>query len=282
MKKYIEIRQIYYDQLTFDLVEEPFLGLNNSNGPKNWYEFWPILKFLHENKLEENKFYGFLSPKFKQKTGFDPLLTNETILSNFSKDVIIFGYAWEQSCFFLNPWEQGEFTNPKLQNETQKFIDSIGYKINLANSVLTRQNTVYSNFVIAKKSFWDEWKKIASMFLVYLKNNNKLDRMTTTYRKNQVLLRVFIQERFSSFLLKYGSFDTKLIDVLPEFRKPTALFINSFDNRMKLLEADYLKSEYLKNMQKFSLLNEFFKLRKSIKLNKRELERFLSRRNQWI
>lgn len=280
MKKYIEIRQIYYDQLTFDLVEEPFLGLNNSNGPKNWYEFWPILKFLHENKLEENKFYGFLSPKFKQKTGFDPFLTNETILSNFSKDVIIFGYAWDQSCFFLNPWEQGEFTNPKLQNETQKFIDSIGYKINLANSVLTRQNTVYSNFVIAKKSFWDEWKKIASMFLVYLKNNNELDRMTTTYRNNQVLLRVFIQERFSSFLLKYGSFDTKLIDVLPEFRKPTALFINSFDNRMKLLEADYLKSEYLKNMQKFSLLNEFFKLRKSIKFNKRELEKFLSRRHK--
>ena len=37
---------------------------NSSNERPDWYEYWPIRKFLQNEALDENAFYGFLSPKF--------------------------------------------------------------------------------------------------------------------------------------------------------------------------------------------------------------------------
>ena len=41
---------------------------NSANERPDWYEYWPIRGFLLEQALDENAFYGFLSPKFKLKT----------------------------------------------------------------------------------------------------------------------------------------------------------------------------------------------------------------------
>ncbi len=41
---------------------------NSTNERPDWYEYWPIRKFLLNEPLDENAFYGFLSPKFKLKT----------------------------------------------------------------------------------------------------------------------------------------------------------------------------------------------------------------------
>ena len=41
---------------------------NSANERPDWYEYWPIRKFLLNETLDENAFYGFLSPKFKLKT----------------------------------------------------------------------------------------------------------------------------------------------------------------------------------------------------------------------
>src|ERR1700682_4374243 len=44
---------------------------NSANERPDWYEYWPIRKFLLNEALDEDAFYGFLSPKLKSKTSFD-------------------------------------------------------------------------------------------------------------------------------------------------------------------------------------------------------------------
>jgi len=41
---------------------------NSSSERQDWFEYWPIRKFLLSEILQEDAFYGFLSPRFKEKT----------------------------------------------------------------------------------------------------------------------------------------------------------------------------------------------------------------------
>ena len=45
---------------------------NSTNERPDWYEYWPIRKFLLNGPLDEDAFYGFLSPKFRLKTNLAP------------------------------------------------------------------------------------------------------------------------------------------------------------------------------------------------------------------
>jgi hypothetical protein len=66
----MKIYQIYYSEKTKSSNDSGFLQLDNlGNDRPDWREYWPIRKYFLENTLEENTFYGFLSPKFKDKTG---------------------------------------------------------------------------------------------------------------------------------------------------------------------------------------------------------------------
>jgi hypothetical protein len=50
-------------------LDPGFLVLDNSSNERpDWFEYWPIRKFLLSEPLDEESFYGFLSPKFKYKT----------------------------------------------------------------------------------------------------------------------------------------------------------------------------------------------------------------------
>ena len=69
MKK-IYIHQIFYDATSRAKIQPGFIPIDNTNSKhSDWFEFWVILNFLRNNTLEEGAWYGFLSPKFFEKTG---------------------------------------------------------------------------------------------------------------------------------------------------------------------------------------------------------------------
>ena len=35
----IELRQIFYDENTYRVIESPAIRLDNTNGPRDWFEF---------------------------------------------------------------------------------------------------------------------------------------------------------------------------------------------------------------------------------------------------
>src|SRR5262245_36882917 len=66
-----EIRafQIFYDEGTRALLDRDFEPLDNTRSERpDWFEYWPIRDYLSRNELNESALYGFLSPRFRDKT----------------------------------------------------------------------------------------------------------------------------------------------------------------------------------------------------------------------
>src|SRR6202161_4802895 len=82
---------------------------NSSNERPDWYEYWPIRKFLLTESLDENAFYGFLSPKFKLKTNLSAVdVVNFIRESAAETDVVLFTPSIHNSAFYRNVFEHGD------------------------------------------------------------------------------------------------------------------------------------------------------------------------------
>ena len=65
----LHVHQILNHYTPRQALDPGFVVLDNSaNERPDWFEYWPIRKFLLDEALDENAFYGFLSPKFRVKT----------------------------------------------------------------------------------------------------------------------------------------------------------------------------------------------------------------------
>ena len=204
----VEIRQIFYNRKTYKHIKSPLIPLDNTLGRKDWFEFWPIIKFLYNNKLKSNFYYGFFSPKFEEKTGYSIDEVIKIVKDNNDHDVIIFTHSWELLSYYKNPWEQGEVVHPGILNESQKFLDYIGIKINLKDFISCSKNSFYSNYVVANKKYWDSWMKLCLSFYNYteLSSSRLNSRNTVHYSKDNYPLKVFIQERLPAILFTLDSF----------------------------------------------------------------------------
>ena len=75
---------------------------NSANERPDWFEYWPISKFLLNESLDEDAFYGFLSPKFKQKTNLSAAAVRDFIgRSADETDVFLFSPSIHNSAYFL-------------------------------------------------------------------------------------------------------------------------------------------------------------------------------------
>ena len=162
--KGVEIRQIFYDDSTRASKNNLFIPLDNTNGKSDWFEFWPIFKFLYENELKDETWYGFFSPKFENKMGISSREACDFINENKDADVILFSANWDQLAYFVNPWEQGELWHPGITSETQKFCDTVGMEIKIDQLVTSTKSSVFSNFVVAKKKILGQLAEYSSTF----------------------------------------------------------------------------------------------------------------------
>lgn len=264
----INIYQIYYDELTREMLAPGFIPLDNTENLRpDWFEFWVILNFLQKNELKDNNWYGFLSPRFYEKTEFSSNFVIKA-LENFGNDadVMLFSPGWDQLFFFLNPFEQGDMWHPGLLTLSQKFIDSLNLNVNLSNLVTDMSCSVFSNYIIAKREFWIKWKTIAEAFFNYSENNPELTSLTKYGTAgNRLPIKTFIQERFASLIL--ATEDLKTVAPDQSFSVPISpLFHDNPKTRRLLQGCDLMKSKYRETLDgKF--LSAYWDLRKNIQLH---------------
>lgn len=117
--------QIFYDGSTKASIDLGFIPLDNTNNTRpDWYEFWVILQFLLQHDLKDDHWYGFLSPKFKFKTG----LTSDNIyeflgaIESDGYDAAIASPCWDQIAYYQNLFEQGEVVHPRITSLSQSFL----------------------------------------------------------------------------------------------------------------------------------------------------------------
>jgi hypothetical protein len=188
---------------------DPGFGVldNSVNERPDWFEYWPIRKFLLNEALEENAFYGFLSPKFKLKTSLSSAVVREFVLAaDSATDVVLLSPSIHNSAYYLNVFEHGDAQHPGLKAVAKRLFERLDLPSDLDSLVSDSRNTVHSNYFIAKPRFWRAWLAInEKMFAIAETPGDPLGealRAPAPYRGGlNVQMKIFVMERLATWLL---------------------------------------------------------------------------------
>ena len=192
---------------------DPGFGVldNSGNERPDWFEYWPIRRFLRGEALDESAFYGFLSPKFQSKTSLGSAAVHDFIVSSGSAiDVFLLSPSIHNSAYFLNVFEHGDAEHPGLKDIAKRLLERLGLPNDLDTLITDSRNTVFSNYFIAKPRFWRAWLDInEKMFAIAESPMDPLGealRTPTSYRGGRnVQMKIFVMERVASWLLATDS-----------------------------------------------------------------------------
>jgi hypothetical protein len=266
----VQIYHIYYNQETRARLQPGFLPLDNTENKRpDWFEFWVIKNFLEQNQLHEDTWYGFLSPRFQDKTGVKSSYLLELLDAiDQHADVLLVDFGWDQLAYFKNPWEQGEAWHPGITELTQHFLDATGRDIRLDDIVTSTATAVFSNYVIAKKKYWQEWLDYAEDFFDFVETGPGKTSLSasTGYGSvhNPYPMKTFVQERFPSLILTRSPYRVYPLDSSDRAPALNRLFPGDNRTRRLLQSCNLMKSMY--GMKRdASYLDMYLKLRENIR-----------------
>jgi hypothetical protein len=180
---------------------------NSTNERPDWFEYWPIRKYLLNEPLDEEAFYGFLSPKFKLKTNLSAAAAREFVrLHSATIDVALLSQSIHLPAYHLNIFKFGDAVHPGLLRVATLFFERIGQPTDLEELVTTSRNEVYSNYMIAKPRFWRAWLNVIEQLFAIAESPGdslgaELVRPTVYRDRNDVQMKIFIMERIATWIL---------------------------------------------------------------------------------
>jgi hypothetical protein len=269
----INIYQIFYDEATRKKVPSCCIPLDNTSPAElGWYEFLPMLNCLKNQTLNNEDYYGFLSPSFEYKTGISPKALYDIVeRKKQDYDVFISNYCWDQTAFFKNAWDQGEYWHPGLKEYTCAFLKNININISLDQLIGYSKNTVASNYIVANGLYWKIWLKLAIKFrefLVETELGRVINEQTVPYAAADNLQRVgvFIQERFATLILSMNKFKTFIFDKDVEQIIFDRIFVNNAINKNILQLCDQFKQYYIETSD-YRFYDAWTKLQSTVQCN---------------
>jgi 2-polyprenyl-3-methyl-5-hydroxy-6-metoxy-1,4-benzoquinol methylase len=202
----IHLFQIAYSEASRAAIEPGYAMLDNLANPRpDWYEYWPIRRFLLEEPLDEAAFYGFFSPKFRFKTGLSAAQVRAFVTAAVNAaqaDVVLFSPQPDMGAFFLNVFEQGETFDPGLIDTCSQLLEGIGRAVPLRELVMDSRQIVFSNYFVARPAFWREWLQLnEALFAVCEGPDSPLREALCLPTSYPAQRKVFVQERMASLLL---------------------------------------------------------------------------------
>ena len=119
----VHLMHIAYSEETFQRVSAGMIVLDNrTNARPDWQEYWPIRQFLLNTPLDERAYYGFFSPRFKEKTGLDGDYVRQFVANlTTDHDIVTFSPQPDFGACFLNVFEQNDFLDPGFRDISQAF-----------------------------------------------------------------------------------------------------------------------------------------------------------------
>ena len=205
----IHVHQIYYDAATRQALDPGFLPLDNTgNARPDWREYWPIRRFLLATPLAEGEHYGFLSPRFSEKTQIsaaEMIAFAQAAHDRF--DVMSFSPHPDQHGLFWNVFEHGDWWHPGMLRAAQEIFDHLGLSVRLEELVMDSRTSIFSNYFVAKPSFWRPWLALNERLFALAETRQgplaaRLNApMSHRVALGAVDLKVFIMERTASLVL---------------------------------------------------------------------------------
>jgi len=256
------IYQILNHYTARESLDPGFLVLDNSTNERpDWFEYWPIREFLLNEPLDEESFYGFLSPKFKLNTNLSAAAAHEFVnLETKKTDVVLLSQSIHQAAYYLNTFKYGDSLHPGLLDIATEFFKRIGMFTNFEQLVTHSRNEVYSNYMIAKPRFWRAWLNITEQLYAIAESTTdplgaKLRKVTSYRRRHNVPMKIFIVERIATWILSRNS------EFVPRVRDPFAARSRIYKLPTAIV-CDALKIAYLANGRKEEYRDLFYLISK--------------------
>ena len=203
----ISLFYIAYSEATLHAMPAGYQLLDNmAHERDDWREYWPIRRFLLEQALDEQTWYGFFSPRFKEKIGLDPAQVVDFVQAAAANgaDVCTFSPQPDMGAFFLNVFEQEELFQPGFSEASQAFLQHAGVEVQLSKLVMDSRQIVFSNYIVARPAFWRRWLALnEQLFALCEEGTGELaDRLrkASSY-PGSVPCKVFLMERLASLIL---------------------------------------------------------------------------------
>jgi GT2 family glycosyltransferase len=226
----VHLYHIAYSQATLGMLQPGFRVLDNLSNPRpDWYESWPIREFLMHQTLDEDAYYGFLSPKFRFKTGLDAdALRKNIAASDADTDAFFVCPQAEVGAVFLNPVYGSEFTDPGAMSTVQNVLDKAGFNMDVASQVIDSTSLVYSNYVIARPFYWRRWLSLVQWVYDLADDSQssqlKLELTHPTNYDGGVQRKVFLIECLPSLIFNQDKMKIKSLPVNDELSGRGVLF----------------------------------------------------------
>jgi hypothetical protein len=245
------IHQIYYSEQTRAELDPGFQPLDNSaNERPDWREYWPMRRFLLHSHLEPERYYGFFSPKFKQKTTLTATAVHDFIRRrDGAADVISFSPFFDQMAFPLNIMELA-IVEHDCRETLAQCAALIAPQFRIHSSVMSSLDTVYCNFFVAKPRFWAQWlRKCELVFAIAEEGLTPLGQAlnrVVNYGAVTAPAKVFVIERVASLLLwSEKQWVTQSYDAV--LLPPASARLLEIASAPDLLVLDALKIAYAKS-----------------------------------
>lgn len=207
----VHLYHIAYSEQTKREQPTGFLLLDNSDNPRpDWREYWPIRDYLTSQSLHDSAYYGFFSPRFTEKTGLDAAKVTEFANTAKDADVITFSPQVDVGAFFPNVFVGGDLFEPGFLETSQLFLQRIGIKESLADLLMDSRTTVFSNFLIARPNYWQQWFAICEKLYAIAEHGGVNDPLRKqlqhkTHYREGVERKVFVIEGIASLVLAINS-----------------------------------------------------------------------------
>jgi hypothetical protein len=160
--------------------------------------------------------------------------------------VIMFSSAFDHIAFFRDVFEQGEAIHPGFRQLSVKLFASLGLDNDFSKMIACTRNTVFSNYFVARPSFWRRWFELTEKIFAACENREsplyaELNAVAD-YHEANAPFKVFVIERVAPYLL--WKFDLRRVKA---YFLPNSVTNSSWvkDFPGDLLVMDALKSAYL-------------------------------------
>jgi hypothetical protein len=257
-----QIFQIFYDEETKNSLDPDFLPLDNfENSRPDWREYWPIRNFLLNNSLDEDCFYGFFSPKFKEKTGLTAKDCYGFVEQKSADlDVICFSPLFDLGAWFRNSFLHAISAHPNSAESILGALHILSPSININELVMHSGNNIFCNFFVAKPKFWRAWQEKCELIWAEAEaGEGPIARGLNALAEGHdspAPIKTFVIERIASLMLASNeSWKVRAYNplMLPFSSAPIA------NERMALIQMDALKIAYANQRRA-----EFLSLHKSL------------------
>jgi hypothetical protein len=240
------VYQIYYSQETQAVLDPGFIPLDNTGRLPDWYEYGPVRRFLLSHALASDTRYGFLSPKFGQKTGLTSLQVKAFLESTPDDvDVVTFSPYFSNAAFFKNVFEQAEFWHPGIMQTIGDAVALVAPEINIRTLthglLMSSAQTVFCNYFVAKPRFWQRWFELCEVIFQCAESGRgelaqRLNAATQYVPPTPA--KIFVIERMVSLLLSLEPLNWKVHNYNPmQLLADNSLLNGRFREDMVTLDA---------------------------------------------